>query len=134
MIEIITAISLWELVKHAGNWVANLKRAQGARKKESIAALRKVIIAADRTAVYLREIRDTGKRSHRIEDELAQLWTELGFALEDLGIERLAQRCRINGKQWAKPDEMDQAYLRKAHLGLLRIEAMAREVLNDIGK
>jgi hypothetical protein len=134
MIEIITAISLWELVKHAGSWVANLKRARGARKRESIAALRKVIIAADRTAVYLREIRDTGKRSHRVEGELAQLWTELAFALEDLGIERLAQRCRISGKQWAKPEDMNPDYLRKAHLGLLRMEAMAREVLKDIGK
>lgn len=134
MIEIITAISLWELVKHTGSWVANLKRARGARKRESIVALRKVILAANRTSSYLNEIRDTGKRSHQTESELSMLWTELGFALEDLGIERLAQRCRINGKQWAKPADMDPAYLRKAHLGLQRMEAMARGVLRDVGK
>lgn len=132
MIEVVTAISLWELVKHAGSWVANLKRANTARKQQSVEALRKVIIASQRTSVYMRQLKDTGKRSHKVESELAQLWTELGFALEDLGIDKLAKRCRITGKRWADPEKMDTAYLEKADVGLERMEQLANEVLREI--
>ena len=63
MIEVVTAISLWELVKHAGAWVANLKRAKDERKKQSIEALRKVIVAARQTSVYMRQLKDTDRKS-----------------------------------------------------------------------
>ncbi len=132
MIEVVTAISLWELVKHAGAWVANLKRAKDERKKESVEALRRVIIAARQTSVYTRQLRDTGARSHQVERELASLWTELSFALEDLGIAKLAKRCRIKGKQWADPDKTDQEYLEKADVGLERMEQLADELLREI--
>lgn len=132
MFEVITAISLWELVKHASSWIANLKRAKGERKKESVAALRKVVIAAQRTSVYTRQLRDTGKRSYKTEEELAALWTDLGFALDDLGVEKLAKRCRIKGRHWADPEKMDKAYLEKADVGLDRMEQLALEVLRGI--
>lgn len=93
-----TSTAWWELAKHAASWLTNLKRAKHARKRESIDALRKVVVAARRTAVYLRQMRDTGQRHHATELELTTLWTELGYALEDLGIEKLAKRCRITGK------------------------------------
>lgn len=132
MIEVVTAISLWELVKHAASWVANLKRASDARKRESKAALRGVIVAARKTAVYVRQLRDTGQSSHAVERELATLWTELSFKLEDLGLEKLAKRCRIKGREWADPSRMDATYLEKSDSGLDRMEQLALEVLREI--
>ncbi len=132
MIEILSEISLWELIKHAGKWVSNLKRAKDDRKKESVAALRRVIVAARKTAVYMRQLKETGKKSHATEAELSELWTELGFALQDLGIEKLAKRCDIKGKQWAQPEKMDITFLEKADIGLERMEQLANEVLREI--
>ena len=134
MFEVVTAISLWELVKHTGTWVTNLKRAKDSRKKESIDALRKVVIAARQTTVYMRQLKDTGEKSHKTESGLSVLWTELSFALEDLGIDKLAKRCRITGKNWADPEKMDQEYLDKADVGLERMERLANEVLQEINK
>jgi hypothetical protein len=132
MLEVVTAISLWELIKHGASWITNLKRAKSSRKKESIEALRKVIIVARKTAVYMRQLKDTGQRSHRIESELAVLWTELGFILEDIGIPRLAKRCRIKGMDWAQPGKTDRQYLEKADVGLEKIEQLASEILREI--
>lgn len=132
MIEVVTAISLWELVKHAGSWVVNLQRARRSRKEESVDALRKVVIAARHTAVYMRQLQDTGQRSHQKEDELATLWTELSFALEDLGMDKLAKRCRIKGKEWAAPQSMDETYLDKADAGLERMEQLANALLQEL--
>lgn len=132
MIEVVTAISLWELVKHAGSWVVNLQRARTSRKEESVEALRKVVIAARHTAVYMRQLQDTGQRSHKKEEELAILWTELSFALEDLGMDKLAKRCRIKGKEWADPQSMDVSYLEKADAGLERMEQLANALLKEI--
>lgn len=132
MIEVVTAISLWELVKHTGSWVTNLKRANKERKKESINALRQVVVAARQTAVYMRQLEETGDKSHQVEAELSMLWTELGFALEDLGIDKLAKRCRIKGKHWEDPGKMDKEYLKKADVSLVRMEQIANEVLREI--
>lgn len=131
MVEVITNFSLWELIKHAGRWLYNLKRAKDARKKESVRALRKVVLAARKTSVYVRELKDTGKRNHRTESRLSVLWTELGFALEDLGIHKLARRCQIKGKHWADPAKTDGDYLAKADAGLDRMEQIADELLRN---
>jgi hypothetical protein len=132
MIELITAISLWELIKHTTIWVVNLKRAKNARKQESVEALRKVVIAAQQTTVYVRQLRDTGQQSHKKEAELAKLWTELSFALEDLGITKLAKRCKINGMQWTDPSKMNQQFLEKADASLEKMEQIANQVLTEI--
>ena len=132
MIEVVTAISLWELVKHTGSWVVNLKRAKDSRKKESVKALRKVVIAARKTSVYMRQLKDTGQRSHQVESDLSILWTELGYELDDLGISKLAKRCRIKGKHWENPGESDIEYLEKADVGLEKMEKLANEVLREI--
>lgn len=134
MFEIVTAISVWELVKHTGSWVTNLKRAKDSRKKESVDALRKVVVAARKTAVYMRQLKDTGTRSHPIESEISTLWTELGFALQDLGIHKLAKRCQIKGKHWADPRQADSEYLEKADVGLERMEQLANHLLREIGR
>jgi hypothetical protein len=132
MIEFITAISLWELIKHTAIWVGNLKRAKNARKKESVDALRKVVVVAQQTTIYIRQLRETGQQSHEKEAELAKLWTELGFALEDLGITKLAKRCHINGMQWTDPSKMDNTFLAKADASLEKMALIANQVLIEI--
>lgn len=123
---------MWELVKHAGSWLNNLKRAKQARKKDSIEALRKVVLAARRTSVYMRQLNEAGARSHETEAELAVLWTDLSFALQDLGVNKLAKRCYIKGKQWADPSQMDKDYLEKADVGLEKMEQLANAVLLEL--
>ena len=123
---------MWELIKHTGSWLGNLKRAKDKRKKESIEALRKVVIAARKTSVYMRQVQETGNRSHKTEAELAVLWTELSFALQDLGVDKLAKRCYIKGKQWADPSQFDKDYLDKADVGLEKMEQLANDVLLEI--
>jgi hypothetical protein len=132
MIEFITAISLWELIKHTTIWVANLRRAKNARKQESVDALRKVVIVAQQTTIYIRQLRETSQQSHEKEAELAKLWTELGFALEDLSITKLSKRCHINGMQWTDPSKMDQTFLLKADASLEKMALIANQVLIEI--
>lgn len=123
---------LWDVFKHLRAWLANLRRAGEARKRESVRALREVVKAARETAVYMRRLQDTGTRDHAVEARLAVLWTDLGFALEDLGIEKLAKRCRVLGKQWAEPAFYDEEFLKKADVSLERMEGLARGILGEI--
>ena len=129
----INARLLWEIFRHARSWLANLSRAGQKRRGESVAALRGVIKASRMTAAYLRQLGDTGKQDHAREAELAVLWTDLGFALEDLGIENLSKRCRISGKHWSQPDHYSRDFLEKADIRLDRMESLANEILHQSG-
>lgn len=130
--ENISAGLLWEIFKHARSWLANLRRAGEDRKRQSVQALRRIVTAARETAVYMRQLEETGRRNHATETRLSVVWTELGFELEDLGIENLAGRCQIRGKQWSNPDEYDREFLRKADVSLDRMEQSALEILREI--
>lgn len=132
MFEVITSISLWELTKHTASWLSNLSRAKKARKKESVKALRKVVIASRKTSIYLRKLKEGSKRSVAEEGELSLLWTELGFELKDLGLQKLSDRCALTGKQWQDPDKADPALLEKADSGLERLERNALQMLEEI--
>ena len=123
---------LWEILKHASSWLANLLRASKERKEQSIRPLRDVITASRETAVYIRQLKETGNRSHDIEAHLSVLWTELGFALQDIGINKLAKRCQIKGRHWANPDHYNQDFLEKADISLDRMEKLANEILAQI--
>ncbi|WP_456373408.1 hypothetical protein [Thiolapillus sp.] len=130
----ITSKALSELFSHGSRWLANLRRAKTVRKQESKQALRQVITAARETAVYIRQLNDTGSRDHRMERHLSLLWTELGFSLEDLGLEKLAKRCQIKGKHWADPKHYDSEFLQKSDSSLERMEKLAKEMLADISR
>lgn len=132
MVDLVTSVSLWELIKHAGSWVVNLRRAGAARKGESVNALRQVILASQKTSVYIRQINDTGHKDHNTEAELSTAWTELSFKLEDLGIDSLAQRCRMKGKHWADPNQFANEELEKADIGLEKMETLASEILSEV--
>ncbi len=127
-----TTTLLWDIFKHVRSWLANLNRAGVSRKKQSIKALRGVITAARATAVYLRHIKDSGQPNHQTEAHLSVLWTELGFALEDIGIDKLAKRCQIKGMLWANPKQYDKDFIIKADVSLERMEQLARQILNQV--
>jgi hypothetical protein len=129
---VISDISLWALFRHLGSWLGNLSRARQQRKRESIEALRAVVVAARHTQAYLRQLEDTGQRNHATEANLAGLWTELGFRLNDLGLTKLAKRCDIRGRYWADPNILDADFLQRADIGLERMEQLARQLLAEI--
>lgn len=132
MIDWITSISLWELTKHSLTWLSNLKRAHTKRKRDSIEALRRVVKASRSTAVYIRQIQEAGKSSHTREQELSILWTDLAFALEDLKILKLAEKCHLKGIQWSDSSRMKREDLKKSDIGLIKLEKMALDLLEEL--
>ena len=125
-------LSLWELFRHAGRWLINLHRAGRARKQASISAVRELVAIARETAVYLRQINQTGRHDHAMERRLTSGWTNLGFKLKDLGLTKLAKRCQITGKHWSNPQHYDDEFLRKADISVERMEKLALKLLHQI--
>ncbi|WP_212748362.1 hypothetical protein [Pseudoalteromonas phenolica] len=95
-------------------------------------ALQKVVEASRKTGIYLREREETGQSNRQTEGELAMLWTELGFSLERLKLEKLAKRCRIKGKHWENPNKSDKDHLSKADVGLDKMEKLALGILREL--
>ena len=129
---VISDISLWELFRHLKRWLTNLRRAGDARRRESIAALRAVIVAARKTQAYVRRLSRGEQADHAREAELAEVWTDLGFRLEDLGLTRLGKRCDIKGRYWADPAQFDDDFLARADVGLQRMEQLARQMVAEV--
>ncbi|MEQ1599472.1 MAG: hypothetical protein ABL880_08935 [Methylotenera sp.] len=132
--DILGSVSIWEILKHVRSWLANLDRASQKRKQQSTHALREVVKAARETAVYMRQVHETGSKNHDTEARLSVLWTDLGYALQDIGIEKLAKRCQITGKHWANPSHYDDEFLKKADVSLERMEKLANEILAGISR
>ena len=128
----ISDVSLWQLFRHLSQWLGNLSRAKQQRQRESVEALRAVVVAARHTQAYLRQLDDTDRQDHSTEAKLAALWTELSFRLSDLGLSKLAKRCDIRGRYWANPDTLDKDFLKRADIGLERMEQMALQLLAEI--
>ena len=131
---VITDIGLWQLFRHLRSWLVNLRRAGADRQRQSIVALRAVIVAARQTQAYVRHLNDTGKQDHAREARLSERWTEIGFKLDDLGLTKLAKRCDIKGRYWADPRRFDADFLDKADVGLERMEQIARQLVQEIEK
>ena len=66
-----------------------------------------------------------GQKSIERERELSLLWTELSFKIEDLGLKKLADRCRLKGRYWADPAAFDKAFLNRVDIRLSEIEKLA---------
>jgi hypothetical protein len=131
-VAVISDISLWELFKHLRQWLGNLSRAGSDRKRQSIEALRAIVVAARHTQVYVRQLEGSGRQDHATEAQLAEMWTDLGFRLTDLGLSKLAKRCDIKGRYWAYPDQFNNDFLQKADVGLERMEQLARQLIASI--
>jgi hypothetical protein len=129
---VISDISLWELFKHLRQWLGNLSRASADRKRQSIEALRAVVVAARHTQVYVRKLDKSSQQDHATEAQLAEMWTDLGFRLTDLGLSKLAKRCDIKGRYWADPDQFNDEFLQKADVGLESMEQLARQLMTSI--
>lgn len=127
------AADLKTLFSHIARWLANLGRANAARRQASIAAVREVILVARRTATYLRHVEQTGRQDVQQEQDLAERWTRLGFAMQDLGLAKLAKRCDIRGRAWADPAQFTPEFLQQADVSLESIERLAAQALRDVG-
>lgn len=62
---------LRNLLTHVIRWLVNLGRANDARKRASVGAVREVILVARRTATYLRHVEQTGQQDVKQEQDLA---------------------------------------------------------------
>ncbi|HEX6592408.1 MAG TPA: hypothetical protein VF050_10455 [Moraxellaceae bacterium] len=129
---ILGADELKTLLTHVVRWLANLGRANDERKKASITAVREVILVARRTATYLRHVEQTGQQDVKQEQDLAERWTRLGFAMQDLGLGKLAKRCDIRGRAWADPAQFTPEFIEKADVSLDSIERLATAAINDV--
>lgn len=121
------------LLTHVVRWLANLGRAHAERRQASVTAVREVILVARRTATYLRHVEQTGQQDVRQEQDLAERWTRLGFAMQDLGLGKLAKRCDIRGRAWADPAQFTAEFIDKADVSLEAIERLAQQALRDAG-
>lgn len=121
----ITAADLIGVLTHVKKWISNLRRAGKERKAESRKALRSVILAVRETEIYIRQIKDGGNKSIQTERALSLRWTELSFELEDIGLTKLANRCRVTGKYWADPTGFDQTFLDEFAARLNQIEQLS---------
>ncbi len=133
----VIAISAGEwlaIIIHAKKWVRNLLRARSERKRASRAALRSVIRAVRETMLYMRSLREGGAQKIAAERKLSLLWTDLAFALEDLGLDKLAERCNLRGRYWADPALFDADFFDQAGQRLADIEALALESLHGLEK
>jgi len=128
----LTAVEWLGLLTHVKRWVSNLLRARKGRKAESKKALRSVIRAVRETEIYIRQLKEGGKKSIKTEKELSLLWTDLSFMLKDLKLEKLAKRCQIKGKYWADPSRYDSDFLNKAGTKLPEVESVALLALKEI--
>jgi len=120
------------IITHIKKWVTNLLRAKSERKKQSNEALRAVIRAVRETTIYLRNLREGGQKSIEKERELSLLWTELSFKLEDIGLEKLANRCSLKSRYWADPDAFNKTFFNQADIRLSDIEQLALASLKEL--
>lgn len=128
----LTPTDIRGLLTHLVRWLTNLRRAGEERKRQSVEALRDVIVAVRKTSVYLRESSSSGGKDARQEEQLAELWTRLSFRLEDLGLTKLAKRCHIRGQHWANPDQYSADFLKQADVSLESIERLARLTIAEL--
>lgn len=131
---VMTAVEWLDLLTHVKQWVSNLLRARTKRKAESKKALRSVLLAVRETEIYVRKLKEGGKKSIKAEEKLSMRWTNLSFLLEDLKLEKLAKRCEIKGRYWANPSRYDSDFLNKAGTRLPEVERVAVLALAEIDR
>jgi len=119
------AVDVIAVLTHVKRWISNLKRAGSERKAQSRKALRSVILAVRETQVYVRKLKEGGRKSIKTEKALSLRWTNLSFDLQDIGLKKLSNRCRVTGKYWADPGTFEKDFLSKLAKRLDEIEQFA---------
>ena len=122
------AVFYWEVAKHLKTWVTNLRRAKEDRKKESVEALRQVIIASRGMRIYINEWNE-GVRDYSREKQLSEEWTTLGFLVRDLGLKDLSAKCDALAVKLTMIDKVSKETIDKTREALISIEERATEIL-----
>lgn len=126
------------IITHIKKWVTNLLRAKEERKRESREALEAVILAVRETKIYLRDLRERGKKAKSIktEKDLALIWTKLSFKVRSIKLEKLADSCNTLGKYWADPADFSKELLNSDVIydRLSDIENIANNSLKQLTK
>ena len=127
---------LLTIITHLKKWVTNLLRAKKARKDESKDALEAVILAIRETQIYLRDLRERGKKAKSIKTEkhLSLFWTKLSFSAGSIHLEKLAESCNTLGKYWADSADLSKELLNSEiiYKRLSEIENIARDNLKQL--
>lgn len=121
-----------EIFAHLRRWLGNLGRGKRERQEKSRRALHSVVRAVRETQVYLRRRQQRRTPSLKREERLALRWTDLALELDELGLGKLAKRCRITGQYWADPGRFTEAFLQQAGTRLPEIEKAALALLKDL--
>lgn len=129
--DLLTTPSLRELLGHLGRWLGALRGAGEARRLASRRALQQVVLAVRETSVHGPALA-AGSLDSATRVQLTRLWTELSFTLDELGLDKLAKRCRLLGQQLADPAHTDAALLAAAGVRLSEIERQARALLSRL--
>lgn len=125
------AVFYWEVAKHLKTWVTNLRRAKEDRKKESVEALRQVIIASRGMRIYINEWNE-GVRDYSREKQLSEEWTTLGFLVRDLGLKDLSAKCDALAVKLTMIDQVSKETIEKTREALVSIEERAQDILVPI--
>src|SRR5262245_39571884 len=88
------------LGKNVIDWLRGVPKSSDERKRQCIAAIERVIVAARRTQRYCTE-KSAGRKNANTEAKLATLWTTIGLDLRRLGVPTLAKRCDLKGCYWS---------------------------------
>ena len=122
------------IISHVKKWVTNLIRANKERKEQSIDALRAVVQAARKTKIYSPYLHKEDNKSIDKKAELSALWTDLSFALVDIGLIKLSKSCNNLGSYWADPAAFEENFIETLGNRLQDIEERARKSLKEITK
>ncbi len=125
------ALVYWEVAKHLKTWVTNLKRARDSRKKESIEALRQVVVSSRGMRIYINEWSE-GVRHYSSEIALSEEWTKLSYLLKDLDLKDLANKCDELAVKLTKIDSTNNETVEKTREALVNIEDRAKEILDEV--
>lgn len=126
-----TAVS--SLTGHLLRWISNLSRAGKQRKLESRASLKRVLLAVRKTAVYRRSLDEGAAKNYERESDIAMEWTALAVELEQLGLAKLAKKCRVMGWHWEQPGRFDADFLHKAGVRFDEVERLALKQIAETG-
>jgi hypothetical protein len=127
----LSAKSAAMLAKYLVQWLHSLAKASTERKRDCLTAIDGVIAAVRRTRAYCRG-RDQGHSDFDTEGQLAEMWTRLGFDLNDLGVTKLAKRCDVKGRFWADPKQFSEQWWTQADISLDAVERLARKLHVEI--
>lgn len=121
----------YEMIEGVFEWLKSLDSTSEKKRKDSVDALRSVVLAIRETSNYLNS-KDTN--NYIIEKKLSNSWTELSFKLKDLDMSMLAKKCFLKGKYWSNPEDYNSKNISQSVISLDMMEHLATKQLKAIEK